>query len=323
MDRLLATFHTRAYEGRWDEALALLRSRPEWTNVGTISNGYTALHQAAWHGANLEVVGEILALGADRTLRTKNRQQSAAQIAAEKHPDRSDLAFLLSEKPRATAQLLRKVLAEEPDLFRSYDLNRMVFDSVLDALGYDLFGISQDRIGERLVAAIHGILGVRPSPGFDMPLETEIALGNGFQPELWADRISGRLAQLCKSATSIPIERSWAVVGDLFSPFPSVWTGARGDPFLWMEMQQALNRIPIPENLRLLSSLLSAALQVHVGEEMSGDETIFIARFDRGGMSSGGVSPPAWREVLLPCLLQRAEWIMQSWRGQSKPALLR
>lgn len=67
--------------------------------------GYTPLHQAAWHGASLSVVGELLYIGADRGIRTNNKQQTALDIANEKHPERSDLAYVLMDRPLTIAQI--------------------------------------------------------------------------------------------------------------------------------------------------------------------------------------------------------------------------
>jgi hypothetical protein len=57
--------------GDWKNLLGLVRRRPDLVNAASEPKGYTPLHQAAWHGASLTVIGELLALGADPTLRTR------------------------------------------------------------------------------------------------------------------------------------------------------------------------------------------------------------------------------------------------------------
>ncbi|MFC3472266.1 hypothetical protein ACFOHT_20810 [Massilia oculi] len=46
-------------------------------------------------------------------------------IALEKHPEREDLHFLLSDRSRSLAPLLRKLVAEMPELFTDYDGNQL------------------------------------------------------------------------------------------------------------------------------------------------------------------------------------------------------
>ncbi|MET3962816.1 hypothetical protein ABIE44_002750 [Marmoricola sp. OAE513] len=69
-----------------------------WRPGGT--SYYTPLHQAAWHGAPVEVVEELLALGSWRTLRTA-RGQRAVDIAADGGHER--LVDLLAVKSTGAA----------------------------------------------------------------------------------------------------------------------------------------------------------------------------------------------------------------------------
>ncbi|KHL18341.1 UNVERIFIED_CONTAM: ankyrin [Mumia flava] len=62
-----------ARSGAWDSVLSLLESSPwlgpnRWRVDG--SSWFTALHQAAWHGAPVAVVERLVAMGAWRSLRT-------------------------------------------------------------------------------------------------------------------------------------------------------------------------------------------------------------------------------------------------------------
>ena len=116
----------KAFQGNWSDLLPLLRENPELVNCATKPKGYTPLHQAAWHGVSPSVIGELLALGANPSLRTNTKKQIAREIAAEKHEDRGDLQFLLSENGRTVSQLIRKVVASTKDLFTTYDGNQIL-----------------------------------------------------------------------------------------------------------------------------------------------------------------------------------------------------
>jgi ankyrin repeat protein len=90
---------TLAYNGQWTDLLALLRHQPDLpmpSNAASTGKGYTPLHQAAWHGAGLPVVGALLALGADRRLSTKEGQ-TARDIARSRHY----LHYILSPSTRS------------------------------------------------------------------------------------------------------------------------------------------------------------------------------------------------------------------------------
>jgi hypothetical protein len=71
-----------AKAGDWDRVFALFQSPfltpNRWRPAG--SSFYTPLHQAAWHGAPVDVVERLIELGAWRTLRTA-RGQRAVDIA--------------------------------------------------------------------------------------------------------------------------------------------------------------------------------------------------------------------------------------------------
>ncbi|HEY4456820.1 MAG TPA: hypothetical protein VGN81_21085 [Pseudonocardiaceae bacterium] len=65
-----------AKAGRWPDVLALVRAH-SWANRTRLggASAFTALHQAAWHGAAEDVVRELVDLGAWRTIRATNRQR--------------------------------------------------------------------------------------------------------------------------------------------------------------------------------------------------------------------------------------------------------
>jgi len=269
------------------------------------------LHQAAWHGAEPRVIGALLALGADVSARTFNRSQSAAELALEKHPEREDLHFLLTDRGRFLAPLLRKLVVETPELFTDYDGNRVLCDRVIECLCSGDLQRDEADVGQALVAAIRAVTG---SGFFD---HGNVTLGTpGIEMKatsaLWMERIVPAVVEMAARAKSVPLAPSFAVMSDLFNPAPSQW-GCRGDPFLWMEMSRALCHVVIPKEERDVECILQGCFVALIGSELKSDQVFYVARFARGGMSSGTVSGEAWSNTLLPTLRQRAQWLHESW----------
>jgi hypothetical protein len=307
-----------AYKGEWEGLLALLRRQPDLVNSTSQPKGYAPLHQAAWHGASLSVVGELLMLGSDPTLCTNNKSQSPRQIAAEKHPGREDLQFLLVERRRSLAQLMRKVAAETSDLFGPYDGNQVLFDQLLDCFGSDSCCANEAHsdFDERLSSAFVAMTGkpigsigavvCGPDQTFQLPAD----------PGFWSDRFIPSLRGLFSRASCIPVEKHWAVVSDLFDPPPHQW-GTRGDLFLWMEMRQVLCHVPLPEEPRALEQIITSAYSMLTGVPLEARKHVSVSRYDRGGMSSGIVSGEFWATSAIPLLRSRSQWLSESWRHGS------
>jgi len=299
-----------AYKGEWDDLLALLRAQPDLVNSESELKGYTPLHQAAWHGASLSVVGELLALGANPLLRTKNKNQSAREIAAEKHPGRNDLQFLLIERGRTMAQLMRKIAAENPQLFVLYDGNQILFDRLIDCFGADACCRTSPDFDGRLSAAFSAITGesltsARPFPCGDI---------EDADPGFWVNRFAILLRGLASRAHCIPIEKHWVVVSDLFDPDAEGWDwGLRGDKYLWMEMRQSLCHVPLPDEPEAIKRTITSAFLALTGEALNPRAEFFVPRFSRGGMTSGKVTCDFWAEKFIPQIQQRAHWIKESW----------
>ena len=236
------------------------------------------------------------------------------QTAAEKRPEREDLAFVLLDAPRSAAQLMRKMRADDPTLLSGHAGNEVLFDQIVGCLGADLFddGLAEPEI--RLHSAYHAVVGQMLLPGGELPLAHDSWLKFKCEADLWLGRLSYTFGCLAHDRNRIPLERHWAVIGDLFLPAKAPW-GLRGDPYLWIEMQQALCHVPIPENRNQLERVLSALFFALTGVEMSLYQPNFFQRFAHGGMSSGQVSCQAWREKLIPLLCQRADWLHQSWQS--------
>jgi hypothetical protein len=299
-----------AYKGEWRELLRLVEIQPHL--VDSISaKGYTPLHQAAWHGASPCVIGALLKLGASASSRTFNRDQSAVDIALERHPGREDLHFLLSDRSRSLAPLLRKLVAEKHKLFTDYDGNRVLCDRLIECLCSGDPQREEADVGQALLSAMRAAAG---SAFFD---SGGIALGTSSiemkaTSAVWLQTIVPAVVEMTSRARSVPLAPSFAVMTDLFDPAPSQW-GSRGDPFLWMEMSRALCHVPIPKEDRDVERILLGCFIALVGDELKSDQAFYIERFARGGMSSGMVSGETWANTLVPTLCQRARWFRESW----------
>lgn len=297
-----------AYQGDWENLLLLLREWPELINSAS-EKGYTPLHQAAWHGASLSVIGQILHMGADKRLRTINKRQTALDIAKEKHRDRPDLVYALNENPLTIAQLMRKVITDKPSLFGDYDGNQLLADRLITAFGSDPCPDDLDDLNKRLESAFIALTGVGLSSQRTINLYPALNFELQADAMFWESRFFPIMKEYASRAHIMPIEKEWAVVADLFDPAPAAW-GLRGDLFLWLEMRQVLCHVAIPENLTNLGGIIKAAFQALTGSLLkNNDDTVFVSSLDRGGMSSGGVSGEFWVDQFIPLIENRAEWL--------------
>lgn len=92
----------------------------------------------------------------------------------------------------------------------------------------------------------------------------------------------------------------------LFDPVPTQW-GLRGDPFLWREMQHALEGSAMPESVERLTSMVHGLYSELTGLPMSHRQPFRVPRLDHGGMSGGIVCPEFWVDKALPLLRKRLE----------------
>ncbi|MFF6995410.1 ankyrin repeat domain-containing protein [Streptomyces sp. NPDC008313] len=78
-------FADMARDADWHGLFHALGKHPEWVNLSRPGNrsGFTALHQAAWHGADFPVVSRLIAHGAWRTQRTRDGRR-AVDVARER-----------------------------------------------------------------------------------------------------------------------------------------------------------------------------------------------------------------------------------------------
>jgi hypothetical protein len=309
MDKEIAEL---AFIGNWSTLLPLLRRSPHLVNAASEPKGYTPLHQAAWHGADLAVVGELLALGADRSVKTHNKHQTAQDIALEKHPHRADLEYVLVPGKRTLAQLMRKVAAETP-LFEPYDGNQVLFDRLIECFGTDSCHHTDEAIEVRLEAAVNALAGETLSATRVIQCGPGESFAMAAETRFWKDRFLPMLRESARRANAIPLEKEWAVVADLFDPAPDQW-GLRGDRFLWMEMRHALCHVEIPEEPEVLAQTITCAFAALTGVALDRQAEFYVKRFARGGMSSGMVSGQFWSERFIPLVQRRAQWLQETWR---------
>ena len=93
-------------------------------------------------------------------------------------------------------------------------------------------------------------------------------------------------------------------LGSLFHPEPPQW-GLRGDPGLWDELARRFADTPLPTGFGDLWQMLEAAYVESVGQALTDPHSPNIARFNRGGMSQGAVSPEHWAKTLFPLISAR------------------
>lgn len=304
-----------AYQGNWGKLLPLLSDHPELVNSATELKGYTPLHQAAWHGAKPEVIGKLLALGADRSLTTLNKSQFPWEIAREKHPNRSDLDFLLALPTRSLGQMMRKTISDSGEMFDSYDGNQLISNRIIECLGSSAWDYIWDKkwnVEERFAAAFYAATGYPLTSEFEINCGPSEDFGFLARAEFWRRGFIRGLQTNVDRAQTIPLEKEWAVISDLFDPAPRQWD-MRGNMFLWMELRQALCHAPIPDRVEDLSLILTSAITALAGQVLETSTEVFVKRFAFGGMSSGMISGRFWLDDFVPQMQQRAKWLHASW----------
>jgi hypothetical protein len=315
------------YGGLWDDVLALLVRQPDLVNAASSGKGYAPLHQAAWHGAGLPVIGALLALGADRRLSTKDGK-TARDIARSRHPEREDLHYILTPSTRSLAQLLRKLIAETPRLFSDYDGNRLICDRLIACLGEtweetnvpaapDSMDAQARRLDARLEAAFHAITGLSLSPRGTALYKSAGHFHFNAAADFVRHTLLPPLRDFAGRAAVIPLEPHWTVLADLLEPAPDHW-GLRGDLFLWMELRQVLCHCELSGTSDrgrecTVEDRLVAAIAALTGAKLGEQRDVYVQRYGRGGMSSGMVSCEHWHGTMIPLLARRAGWLQQSW----------
>jgi hypothetical protein len=96
-------------------------------------------------------------------------------------------------------------------------------------------------------------------------------------------------------------------MGSLFTPAPEQW-GLRGDRYLWQALREALDETPVPATDDGVDNLLATHIEDLAGVDIRREvqEAVYREQFAHGGMSSGHIHVPTWRDRLLPLLVARA-----------------
>lgn len=302
-----------AFQGEWETLLPIFRDYPRLVNLPSEPKGYAPLHQAAWHGANLSVIGELLSLGADRSATTNTKRQTAYDIVVEKHK-RPELEYLLFPQKATLAQIIRKVVTTERQLFTDYDGNQILVDKMIAALGAEQCPDDLNELDARLSHLFFALTGQAIST-IDA-IHFDVAEGFTFTIEaVFFRQIFFPLVRQVAAKKINFLERGWTVVSDLFDPAPSQW-GSRGSLFLWLEMRKALCQVSIPEDEDELANIIAAAFQALTGRSLIhrvGEDEFFVKRFSRGGGSSGYVSSLYWLNNFIPQLQKRLTWMQAVW----------
>ena len=99
----------------------------------------------------------------------------------------------------------------------------------------------------------------------------------------------------------------------IFDPEPETW-GLRGDPYLWRALRQYLSETDLPASADGAVSLLYVAFGKLAGVDLVNDtaSSVHLAQYAHGGMSSGMISLDAWRQRLMPILVERARTLMDA-----------
>lgn len=302
-----------AFQGEWDALLPILRDYPHLVNNPSEPKGYTPLHQAAWHGANLSVIGELLSLGADRSATTNAKRQTAYDIVVEKHK-RPDLQYLLFPQKLTIAQIFRKVVSTERQLFTDYDGNQILVDKMIAASGVEQCPDDLNELDTRLSHLFFALTGKAISTVDSVRFSVSSSFTFEIEPDFFRLIFFPLVHKVAAKKISY-LESDWAVVSDLFEPAPTQW-GSRGDLFLWLEMRRALCQVSIPEDKDELANIISAAFQSLTGKSLInrvGGNDFYVERFSRGGGSSGYVASQFWLNEFIPQLQQRLTWLQTVW----------
>lgn len=324
MHEQLAKF---AYNGQWADLTALLRHKPDLVNNAGPGKGYTPLHQAAWHGADLSLVGALLKAGASRNLCT-TEGRNAYDIAQARHPKREELHYLLAPSRRSLSQLLRKLIAEHPALFSDYDGNQILCERLISCLSetwvpptreetLDIIAHQTQELEARINAAVYTVTGLPLSSDGTACLQISKTISFEASMHFVQGILLPALRPLISKSDQIPLEPHWTVLADLFAPAPDQW-GLRGDLFLWMELRQTLCNCALPDPTipgwqDHIRTRLEAAILTLTGINIRTGQDILVPRYQRGGMSSGMVSSIFWHQTIVPLLTQRAGWLQHSW----------
>lgn len=91
----------------------------------------------------------------------------------------------------------------------------------------------------------------------------------------------------------------------IFSHHPEQW-GLRGDPYLWTLLAHKLLSAEVPGDVRGVESAIAAAFEELTGRRLQEAVDFRVDGIPAEGMSGGMISGAAWRDRLVPLLVERA-----------------
>ena len=87
----------------------------------------------------------------------------------------------------------------------------------------------------------------------------------------------------------------------IFEPEPSRW-GYRGDPLFWRYLKKRYGNTSLPVDPRKLEEVIRSEHKQLSGKELREGSMVRVRQFERGGMTSGGISGTFWENVGIPLL---------------------
>jgi hypothetical protein len=126
--------------------------------------------------------------------------------------------------------MMRKVVADIPDLFGDYDGNQVVCDRLVECFCSDWTNGTNEDVERRLDSVRMTITGVPLSSSRATTFEPCEHFIFKVDANFWRGRYLPSLQENMSRAYLVPIQEEWAVISDLFDPAPANWD-LRGDLF--------------------------------------------------------------------------------------------
>ena len=84
---------------------------------------------------------------------------------------------------------------------------------------------------------------------------------------------------------------------------PQFGWGARGNPLLWNDLRTHFCNEGLPSTFEDFEKATYAYIETKIGRPFT--EDTFVKEYDKGGMSSGMITPEWWRAIGIPELKKR------------------
>ncbi|OBK97658.1 ankyrin repeat domain-containing protein [Mycobacterium sp. 1165178.9] len=161
-DDLVSTGHRladAAKAGNWHEVMHVLDREWNWLVINQWRPGgtawFTALHQAAWHGAPPEVVTELLDRGSLRSLRD-SKGRTPFDVAIERNPVPVLLELLRPPRSPLTSEQIRALDTRLAELIDGRIRGRVFDGDLRAALRYPPVEVLHEPPGQRVCVPLPG-----------------------------------------------------------------------------------------------------------------------------------------------------------------------